>query len=180
MRVRTSVEGGRVDPSSGLLQTGMRRGQPPQYRNSAHCLLDVRRREGVAGGLWKGASATMARAALLSAGNLASYDHSKVLIRRQGWLDEGPVLHAVCAIISGLVATTAANPADVIKSRVMMARGQGDSISVGQAIVQVWRQQGLRGFVSGWCPAYCRAGPTFFIQMPIVERLRGLFGVDSL
>mmetsp|Transcript_109345 Transcript_109345/g.341913 ORF Transcript_109345/g.341913 Transcript_109345/m.341913 type:complete len:124 (+) Transcript_109345:302-673(+) len=84
------------------------------------------------------------------------------------------------AIISGLVATTACNPADVIKSRVMMARGEGESISVTQAVVQVVRQQGFRGFMSGWCPAYCRAGPAYFIQMPVVEGLRHLFGVESL
>uniref|UniRef100_A0A7S4Q7G0 Mitochondrial carrier protein n=1 Tax=Alexandrium monilatum TaxID=311494 RepID=A0A7S4Q7G0_9DINO len=180
MRVRMSVEGGRLDANTGRLETGMRRGHFPQYANSAHCLLDVWRREGVVGGLWKGTSATMARAALLSSGNLASYDHSKVMIRRQGWMEEGPRLHVVCAIISGLVATTACNPADVIKSRVMMARGEGESISVTQAVVQVVRQQGFRGFMSGWCPAYCRAGPAYFIQMPVVEGLRHLFGVESL
>lgn len=180
MRVRMSVEGGKIDADSGRFATGMRRGHAPQYANSMHCLWDVWRREGIIGGLWKGTSATMTRAALLSSGNLASYDHSKVLIRRQGWMEEGPRLHVVCAIISGLVATTACNPADVVKSRVMMARGEGESISVARAFTQVAKQQGLRGFMSGWCPAYCRAGPAYFIQMPIVEGLRGFFGVDSL
>merc|ERR1711974_153446 len=136
--------------------------------------------EGIVNGLWKGCSATMARAALLSSGNLASYDHSKVLLRKQGWMEEGPRLHLVCAVISGLVATTVCNPADVIKSRVMMARNEGSNISVLQAIGQVLRQEGPIGFMRGWCPAYCRAGPTFFIQMPIVECLRRAFDVGSL
>ena len=39
---------------------------------------------------------------------------------------------------------------------------------------------GLVGFYRGWFAAYARAGPTFFVQMPAVEALRGWFGVDNI
>jgi len=142
MRVRMSVEGGRVDIATGRLLTGMRANEVPLYRNSLHCLFDVWRKEGIARGLWKGSSATMARAALLSAGNLASYDHSKVLIVKQGWMEEGANLHMVCAVISGLVATSTCNPADVVKSRVMLARDQQSGVSVARVIWQVFAAEG--------------------------------------
>ena len=66
--------------------------------------------EGVVKGLWRGVGPTMSRAALLSAGQLSSYDHSKTLLLRAGWLDDGKTLHIVAAIISGIVATVCCNP----------------------------------------------------------------------
>lgn len=184
VRVRMSCEGGLVDASSGVLTTGMRAGHPPRWSSSAHCLLDCLEREGVVRGLWRGVGATVSRAALLSAGNLASYDHSKTLLLRHGWVaEENGQLHMACAIISGLVATTACNPADVLKSALMSARASG---AAGSAVTplgvarNIVATQGLPGFWRGWLAAYARAGPAFFIQMPLVELLRHRLGVDSL
>lgn len=180
VRVRMSCEGGVVDAQSGLLATGMRTGHAPRWRSTLHCFRDCADNEGVLRGLWRGVGPTVARAALLSSGNLASYDHSKVLLIRRGWADAGP-LHTVCAIISGLVATTACNPADVLKSALMSARASGDPppTALGAAS-SILRTHGLRGFMRGWTAAYARAGPAFFIQMPIVELLRRKLGVDTL
>lgn len=181
VRVRMSVEGGRV-AADGTLLTGMRIGQPRQWRSSLHCLVDTLRSEGLVQGLWRGVGPTMSRAALLSAGQLSSYDHSKTLLLRDGWLDEGRTLHIVAAIISGLVATTCCNPADVLKSRIMSARASGAAGSVTALGVtrEILRSEGLLGFWRGWTAAYARAGPAFFIQMPIVEAVRNALGVGSL
>ncbi len=182
-RVRMTVEGGRLDLSSGRFLTGMRKGHRPRWRSTWHCLTDTAAREGVGfAGLWRGVQATMSRAALLSAGQLASYDHSKTVLRRNGWMEEGQSMHVVSAVISGLVATTVCNPADVLKSR-LMAAGGGPGCGAPSAVAlvrQIVSKEGLLGFMRGWGPAYARAGPTFFIQMPIVEGLRKAFGVDAL
>ena len=87
----------------------------------------------------------------------------------------------MCAIISGLVATTACNPADVLKSALMSARASGDAppMALGAA-AGILRTHGAVGFMRGWTAAYARAGPAFFIQMPIVELLRKKLGVDTL
>eukprot|EP00746_Dinoflagellata_sp_MGD_P034810 gnl/MRDRNA2_/MRDRNA2_183231_c0_seq1.p1 gnl/MRDRNA2_/MRDRNA2_183231_c0~~gnl/MRDRNA2_/MRDRNA2_183231_c0_seq1.p1 ORF type:complete len:312 (+),score=37.50 gnl/MRDRNA2_/MRDRNA2_183231_c0_seq1:79-1014(+) len=180
VRVRMSVEGGRLDRKTGMLVTGMRAGQPPQYRNSLHCFAKIYQMEGITNGLWKGTTATISRAALISSGSLASYDHSKILIRQAGWMEEGPTLHATCAVISGLVAVTACNPADVVKSRIMIASTGAAQASISRIILQIWSQEGLTGFMRGWFPAYCRIGPAYFIEMPIVEHLRSLFGLDAI
>ena len=186
-RVRMTVQGGVVDRHTGQLVTGMKQGQVPQYRSSWHCLQHAFRHEGLKG-LYRGVEATSARAALLSAGQLASYDHSKTFFVQQGWMQEGRALHMVAAIISGLVATTVCNPADVLKSRLMMQRVGGGGVRVGATGVvtawgvarSIWVQEGLVGFMRGWTPAYARAGPSYFIQMPIVEGLRGYFGLGTL
>ena len=179
MRVRMSCEFG-VGGSGGVLTTGMRAGHAPRWRSSLHCLVDCYQREGVVHGLWRGVGATVARAALLSSGQLASYDHSKRMLLRSGLADDHR-LHAVCAIISGLVATTVCNPADVMKSALMSAAKEGaakpSALAIARSIVST---QGVRGFWRGWTAAYARAGPAFFIQMPIVEELRRRFGVGSL
>ena len=73
--------------------------------------------EGVVKGLWRGVGPTMSRAALLSAGQLSSYDHSKTLLLRAGWLDDGKTLHIVAAIISGIVATVCCNPGGAFHTR---------------------------------------------------------------
>merc|ERR1712039_675837 len=116
----------------------------------------------------------------LSGGQLASYDHSKVLIKEANLMEEGASLHIASAIISGIVATTCCNPPDVVKSRLMLERATGtmagNSRSPLGVMIAIWREKGLFGFFQGWLPAYARAGPAYFIQMPLVERLRLTFG----
>ncbi|KAL1507135.1 hypothetical protein AB1Y20_007988 [Prymnesium parvum] len=181
VRVRMSVEGGRVD-ARGVLLTGMRKGRRRRWSSSVHCFFDTLRAEGVVRGLWRGVGATMSRAALLSAGQLSSYDQSKVVLQRNGWLEDGKVLHLVGGVISGLVATTCCNPADVLKSRIMSVRATtGDSSVTAFAVARnIFEREGALGFMRGWTAAYARAGPAFFIQMPVVEALRHWLGVGSL
>ena len=63
----------------------------------------------------------------------------------------------------------------------MMGRATGrPAFSMVAAVLAIGREQGLHGFYRGWLPAAARAVPSYFIQMPIVERLRGAFGVGSL
>eukprot|EP00965_Chrysotila_dentata_P104146 3439151-Pleurochrysis_carterae.AAC.1 len=52
--------------------------------------------------------------------------------------------------------------------------------SLARVALAVWRVDGLLGFMRGWGASYARAGPTFFIQMPVVEALRTAFGVDNI
>ena len=180
-RVRMTVQGGVVCTKTGKLLTGLQQGTVPRYASSFHCLQEVFRTSGMKG-LYRGVEATAARASLLSAGQLASYDHTKTFFIKQQWMEERQAV-VVAAIISGLVATTVCNPADVLKSRLMVQRGGGGAAgavtawSVGKSI---FLQEGVMGFFRGWTPAYARAGPSYFIQMPIVEGLRHFFGLGAL
>ena len=181
VRVRMTVEGGTVDAVTGLLTSGMKEGQQPQYRNSFHCFKNTLLKEGVVHGLFRGVEATAARAALLSAGQLSSYDHSKQFMVQNGIFEKGSnPLHLTAAVLSGLVACTVCNPADVMKSRLMLARSEGNTTTIFNVARSIWKQDGLFGFWRGFGPAYCRAGPSFFIQMPIVEGLRNYFDLESL
>ena len=76
-------------------------------------------------GLYQGATPTIARAAILTGSQLSSYDHSKRLMLRSGMFQDTPMTHFIASVISGLVTTTACNPVDVIKTRIMMDGTKG-------------------------------------------------------
>ena len=63
--------------------------------------------EGGVGALYRGLGATAARQALLSGGQLASYDQAKEVLRGLGFA-ESTGLHMGCALLSGFFAQAAA------------------------------------------------------------------------
>ena len=96
-----------------------------KYRSVLGSIATIFKEEGLVG-LWRGWAPTCARAAALSGAQLASYDHSKVLLLRWGAFEqEGKGLHFLCAMFSGVVAATACNPPDVLKSRMMLSSAAG-------------------------------------------------------
>ena len=72
-------------------------------------------------GLYIGTSATVTRAAFLTAAELGSYDIIKnnILVAVFGFDKEDNMTHFAASFAASLIATTAANPADVVKTRVM-------------------------------------------------------------
>ena len=126
--------------------------------------------------LYKGTLPTTVRAALLAAAQLASYDHTKFVIKSNGLMEDGVPLHVVASLVSGFSATTAAAPADLIKTRVMADR----SVSVAACIAKTWRAEGLRGFFRGWTPSYLRLGPHFIIAFPLYEQVRNAMGLGYM
>ena len=178
VRVRMIAEGGRVDPNTGILTTGLRAGHPPRWPSSLQCAADTAQREGVIHGLMlRGVGASMSRAALLTAAQMSTYDHAKTLAKRNGF-GESTQLHVAAALLSGLVATIACNPADVVKSRVMSARasgaGSGDGGGTLGVLARIAQHDGIAGFYRGFLPAYARIGPTSALQPrpPAQEPLR--------
>lgn len=178
VRVRMIADGGRVD-ADGVLRTGLRQGHAARWAHSIDCLREAAARTGIVRGLlMRGLGASASRAGLLTAAQMSTYDHTKTLAKRTGFIGEGIRLHVLAAAISGLAATIACNPADVLKSRVMAGAGAaGGSVSTVGALVQIVRYEGLATLYRGFLPAYARIGPTILIQLPIAERLRTAFGV---
>lgn len=177
VRVRMICDGGRVDPATRRLTTGLRAGEAPRWSSSFGCMMDAARSEGVARGLLlRGIGASMARAGVLTAAQMATYDHTKTVARRHG-ISEGPALHVAAALLSGLAAAAACNPTDVLKSRIMSSGGRHSTLSMAWHILT---REGVAGFYRGFQANYARLGPTILVQLPIVEQLRLLFGVRAL
>lgn len=177
VRVRFQGEGGMI--LNGFYTTGLRSGMAPSHSHTIAAFIDIFRLEGVPG-LWRGVSANMARASLLSAGQLTTYDQCKQVAVQAGWAD-GPRLHLTCSCLSGLVAQVACMPADVVKTRVQS--GQHANLYRGplHCLRTIVRDEGLLALYRGFTPAAARQVPVMAVQMPIVEQIRKrVFGLEYM
>ena len=174
VKIRQQKEAGRLGPDGRFL-TGLRQGHKPMYRSTIDAFRSVFKEEGVRG-LYTGVAPTMARAACLAAGQLASYDHTKYLLGRPR---DDIFGHIAASLVAGLCATTAAQPFDTIKSRVMADRS-GMYSGMFDCCKKTLRREGFLGLYTGWFTSYLRLGPHFIIAMPLWEQCRVLFGLDYL
>lgn len=145
------------------------------YRGVLHGMTVICRQEGWRT-LWNGTPAAIVRASLFSASQLATYDHTKVMLRRHIGLENGIQLNFGAAMIAGLVTTTISTPADFVKSIMMNSSKEGPVTIVTQIIAR----DGGRSFFRGWFANYARLGPHTVITMLTLENLRKLVGWKSL
>lgn len=134
-------------------------------------------------GFYKGLLPSTMRGALVTVGGLATYDHSKALLKKYLDLHEGFYLHASSSLITGLVSTTIAAPLDVIKTRSMVASStvnSGSKVKFLSIISSTLREEGIRVVVRGWLPAYLRLGPHALICYPIFENIRRFSGLSYI
>mmetsp|Transcript_23025 Transcript_23025/g.64765 ORF Transcript_23025/g.64765 Transcript_23025/m.64765 type:complete len:335 (-) Transcript_23025:141-1145(-) len=187
VKVRLMAEAGTV--SGGVYVTGLYQGQPP----SPGALVSMWRlasEEGIARGLFRGVGANCARAALVTSGQMSSYDQTKQLLAANPF---GPFHHegvriGFSAFVSGLIAASVAAPVDLVRSRVMDdARGAGvgcSSAKYGGAmdcVIRTIKAEGPLALWKGWAPSYLRLGPHFMVSLPLLEFLRShLFGLTPL
>ncbi|CAA2979441.1 Mitochondrial substrate carrier family protein ucpB [Olea europaea subsp. europaea] len=131
--------------------------------------------------LWKGVRPAMARAATLTASQLATYDESKRVLTRWTSLEEGFYLHLVT--ISGSVSTMVTAPMDMVKTRLML---QQESKTVGSyknglhCASQVLQTEGLQGLYKGGFAIFARLAPQTTITFILCEKLRELAGLKAI
>ena len=165
---------------------------PTDYPNSLSALAVIAQREGGAASLWRGAPATTLRAALGSGAQLVTYSSTKRLVAASPMLPSGyglPVLLATCASAAAYV--TAAAPADLVKTRLMLSRKQqaGAGRGADAELVQYTgaidclrrsiRDEGPLVLFKGWGASFARLLPVLLIVFPLLERLRVAFGVGT-
>ena len=136
----------------------------------------IAREEGIVG-LWRGMDVCVARAALLSGSQLATYDTTKRWMKDQGVMSEGPALHFTASFMSGVVAQTVTQPVDTLKTLVM-ANGGANGGGTFATLRKLLARSGPIGLYRGYWPAMARQGPVMVIQMPIVEQFRKALGLD--
>ena len=95
VKVRMQAEAGRINPQTGLYETGLRKGFKPTYSSTSNAFIEIYRRDGLVRGLYRGAAATSLRAALLTGGQLSSYEQSKIFFKTEGIYKEGLQLHVL-------------------------------------------------------------------------------------
>lgn len=138
--------------------------------------LDIVRNEGLKG-LYRGVIPACFRSSLLTSSQLLTYDVSKLYLVSKFGLDGATYTCQVgCALISGIAATTMSTPADVIKTRMMVA-----SSATGPTPIAVLRHSWQEGSLfRGWTGNYIRLGPHTLIVLVVYERLRKFFGWSDM
>ncbi|KAI1102290.1 mitochondrial dicarboxylate carrier [Jackrogersella minutella] len=146
------------------LPAAQRRG----YKNGLDGMFRMLREEGFRS-WFRGVLPNSTRAALMNAGQLASYDSFKSLLITYTPLGDTTTTHFASSLIAGFVATTLCSPVDVIKSRVM-------STSHEQGIVhllrEIYAKEGVTWMFRGWVPAFLRLGPQTICTFLFLEAHR--------
>ena len=151
------------------------------YKNTFHAFYCIWKEEKGIAGLYRGATPTVIRAAILTSIQLSSYDHSKRILLRSGYFQDTLSTHILASIFSGLLATTAVNPADVIKTRIMCDYANKNSLykSPIDCLYKTIVKEGPRALMKGWLPNYLRVGPHCLVSLPLAEFIRKSLGADS-
>eukprot|EP01018_Ginkgo_biloba_P017431 Gb_32512 [translate_table: standard] len=151
-------------------------------RGSLYEISEIVAAEGVAG-LWKGVGPAMARAAALTASQLATYDESKQALMRWTSLEEGFFLHLSASTIAGTMGTLVTAPVDTVKTRLMMQR---ESTNMGSykngfhCVYKVLLSEGPQGLYKGTTALFARLGPQTAITFLVYEKVRELTGMKAL
>lgn len=154
-------------------------GDPVPYPSISQGFAMVYRVDGVRG-LWKGTTATVTRAALLTSAQLGTYDIFKnnLLVAKLQFGKEDNSTHFIASLLASLAATTAANPADVIKTRVMNDV-DGAIGGSGKHFRHLLKHEGPMAFMKGWTASYCRIGPHTVLSFILIEKFRQLLGLQT-
>ncbi|KIM38442.1 hypothetical protein M413DRAFT_447888 [Hebeloma cylindrosporum] len=153
--------------------------RPPEkrfrYSNVFSGLANLVKNEGVSA-LTRGLGTNTFRAVLLNASQVGSYDFIKTSLLSKPvpltvyQFQDNMSLHLVSSSLAGMFATTVCAPADVLKSRIMAASGEGTSVA--QILARSLREEGPRFLFKGWTPAFIRMGPNTILMFVFYEQLK--------
>jgi hypothetical protein len=141
-----------------------------KYNNSIYTAFKtVVSEEGGVLSLYKGLLPSTARAMAIAAGELATYDFTKNLIKQFTGEKESTKLHVVTSLITGFVAAAVAAPFDMIKSRAMNDTKDKFSFRI---FINVVKNEGFNALYRGFTPSWCRLTPHAIICFPLFEFIR--------
>jgi len=161
------------------MQAGRLRGENcKRYRGIIHAAKSIVQEEGVRG-LYRGVGPTAARAGVVAAAELGSYDEIKALFRRAG-SENGTGLHLKTATLAGLCATAASSPFDVVKSRVMSqpVNAHGRGLLYGgmyDCFKKSLQREGISFMWRGFSANYLNKGPTVVLFFLLYEEIQNRF-----
>uniref|UniRef100_UPI00398F4B7B mitochondrial uncoupling protein 4 n=1 Tax=Pristiophorus japonicus TaxID=55135 RepID=UPI00398F4B7B len=158
-------------------------GKAPRVRGVYHAFVKILSEGGIRG-LWAGWVPNVQRAAIVSLGDLTTYDTVKHFLLRNTSLQDSSLCHTLSSICSGLVAATMGTPADVIKTRIMNQtrdkQGRGLRYkSTIDCLMQTIQKEGLWSLYKGFLPTWTRMAPWSLTFWLMFEQLRKITGLSS-
>ncbi|XP_030369587.1 mitochondrial dicarboxylate carrier [Scaptodrosophila lebanonensis] len=147
--------------------------QRRNYKNAIDGLYKVYRQEGFTR-LFSGATTATGRGIMMTIGQIAIYDQTKVYLLSTPYFKDNLITHFTASLVAGTIATTLTQPLDVLKTRSMNAKpGEFNGL---WDIVRHTAKLGPLGFFKGYIPAFVRLGPHTIITFVFLEQLRLNFG----
>lgn len=144
--------------------------QRRNYRNAFHGIYRIIKEEHVSA-LFRGLIPNLTRGILMTASQVVTYDIAKNLLVKELNFDSlKKSTHFSSSLLAGLVATTVCSPADVVKTRIMNAKG-GDSNAI-HILKTAVKNEGVGFMFRGWLPSFIRLGPHTIVTFLALEQLR--------
>ncbi|KAJ5182952.1 hypothetical protein N7492_000568 [Penicillium capsulatum] len=142
------------------------------YRNVFDAWAQMKRSEGMKSftqGLWP----NCVRCAVMTGGQLASYDVFKNIIQRMSGLSrESSWVHLSASLMSSLTATTLCSPMDVVRTQLMSSSA---NVSLLDIVRSLFRAEGYRWVFRGWVPSFMRLGPQTMATLVFLEQHRRIY-----
>ncbi|KAL7969869.1 mitochondrial carrier domain-containing protein [Trichoderma sp. SZMC 28014] len=149
------------------------------YKHAVDGMVRMAREEG-AMSWFRGWLPNSCRAAVMTAGQLATYDTFKRLLLDYTPMGDTLTTHFTASFLAGLAAATATSPIDVIKTRVMSTSHKQGILHL---ISDINRTEGIRWMFKGWVPSFLRLGPHTICTFVFLEMHRKVYrkvkGVDE-
>ncbi|KAG0099517.1 hypothetical protein BGZ93_007275 [Podila epicladia] len=142
-------------------------------------------------GLYRGVVPTAARAMVVTASQLASYDTTKHWLLKlkdskgEVQFREGYLVHFVASTVAGLVCSISTSPIDTVKVRYMNQQfnAQGKGALYSSAIdcaVKTISHEGPMALYKGFLMCWLRLGPHTMLSLMIFEKLRSFVGINPV
>ena len=126
-------------------------------------------------GFYKGIGVNIARAIVVNAAELATYDRAKYQIVSSFNMSENSVYtHFLSSICSGFAAAVASSPVDVVKTR-FMNQMKGNAAEYSSAVdcaLKIMKNEGFKAFYKGFVPLWIRIGPWNLVFFLSYEKLK--------
>ncbi len=157
--------------ADGRLPSHLRR----NYKSVTDALVRMVRQDGLKS-LWRGSATTVTRAMLVTAAQLATYDQITEAITLHKLVPQGLATQVVASCSAGVLASMAATPVDVVKTRVMNQRIRAGEPppytgSLDCAFKTV-RSEGPMALYKGFIPTVTRQGPFAIVMFLSLEQMR--------
>lgn len=129
-------------------------------------------------GLYRGVGPCAQRASVSAGVHLPTYDFSKRCIIDSEVLNgDNIITYFVASFLSGLAASLASNPLDVIKTRMMNQQNiSGSSSQLYKnsldCLIRTCKQEGPMALYKGFVPTFCRLGPWSILFFLSYEQLK--------
>ncbi|KAF9904172.1 hypothetical protein EC991_002966 [Linnemannia zychae] len=162
----------------------------PRYASIADACRSIYVEEGIPG-LYRGVVPTAARAMVVTASQLASYDTTKHYLLKlrdsQGHarFHEGYLTHFCASTVAGLVCSISTSPIDTVKVRYMNqqfnAQGRGHLYrSAIDCAIKTVQREGPLALYKGFLMCWLRLGPHTMLSLMIFEKLRSFVGLNPV